>query len=184
MKYFGGIFLITAVLLSSCEGDPTPVEYPEIPAEVNAKSYFPGGIHSTFDYSIDAVDTSTEARTTVANQNAEISDFVIFGDTVFSMTNTVNMFGFGGLNLDYKFRRTDYGIYMLVDSAAIFDLVPLPDSLIPQGAEFQADPELIFFSYPLFAGKSWNAYQANILIGGISYAPFLVLKHFMRDRKT
>lgn len=88
--------------------------------------------------------------------------------------NILNVMG-NIVNSNLNFRRTNAGLYFLVDTMGINSLVNnIPDSL-KNLFEFQIDSEINVFSTPLYVGKDWPGFKAIVILSSLGL-PFTLLE--------
>lgn len=170
------LYAIFIVLFVSCASDETPTENGEITGEVTARNYYPGGIGSSFNYRSDTLNIATGKSGTTSTRRTEISDFTILGDTIFTQNTEVEFENLGVNNVELDFRRTDFGIYIQIDSIGIFDSLNINDSLNIVNIDFKIDDEFIALSYPFFPGKFWFAFLLQVSVQGSPFFPIVTIK--------
>jgi hypothetical protein len=160
--------LIVSLMIACSENENTPTG-PEITE--TAAGYYPGGLGSTFNFRYDTLNSVSNAFDAVGTRSSEFSEYAVSGNSEnIVQENTLNVGG-ANTNSTLKLRRTNAGVYFLIDSLDIMPLIEmLPDS-IKDRIEFQIDSEIIAFSTPLQPAKNWIAFKALVVLKdfGINY---------------
>ena len=145
------ILLISIIgLVISCSSDnstnPTEQYFPD---------YYPGGIGSTFKYSVSEKDSvgnliqsGTRSILYSGTYNFRGRDYITQYDSLdFGSQSSVNT---------YLLRKTETGVFYAVDTSQISLLIP---DTLKQYVTLRDEMQLIF--YPLTAGSSWSLYRVT-----------------------
>ena len=162
MKYFKLSICVLLILLisSSCDkSENVPTE--PVRSDQIASAYYPGGVNSTFIYRQDTLSTLQSTFDSVGTRNSVFSNYAVTGGSEnITQDNTINISG-STINSTLNFRRTDAGIYFLIDTVNIISLLNmLPDSL-KDLIEINIDSEINVFSTPFYTGKNYSAFKAT-----------------------
>jgi hypothetical protein len=153
--------LLTIIILSSCDkSENAPTE--TVPPDQIASAYYPGGLNSTFAYRQDTLVTVQSVFDSVGNRNSVFSNYAVTGGSEnITQDNILDING-SIINSKLNFRRTDAGVYFLIDTLDIISVLStIPDSLIEQ-IEINIDNEINVFSTPFYTGKNYSAFKATI----------------------
>ncbi|MEJ2103192.1 MAG: hypothetical protein P8X47_01300 [Ignavibacteriaceae bacterium] len=140
------ISIITLAFSCSSENSTNPPEqyFPD---------YYPGGIGSTFKYSVTEKDS-------VGNLVQSGTRDILFSGTYNfrgrDYTTQFDSLDFGSQSAvnNYLFRSTDTGVFYAVDTAQISLLIP---DTLKQYVALRDEMQLLF--YPLTSGSSWSLYR-------------------------
>ena len=153
--------ILTIIVFSSCDkSENAPTE--TVPSDQIASAYYPGGLNSTFTYRQDTIRTGQNTFDSVGVRNSVFSNYAVTGGS--ENISQDNIISINGININSKlnFRRTDAGIYFLIDTLDIISVLSMiPDSLKEQ-IEFNIDTEINVFSTPFYTGKNYSAFKATI----------------------
>ena len=142
------LFVLIIGLVLSCSSDNSTN-----PTEQYFSDYYPGGIGSTFKYSVteeDSLGNSVQSGTRnilySGVYNFRGRDYITQFDSLdFGSQSSVN---------NYLFRRTDTGVFYAVDTSQISLLIP---DTLKQYVSLRDEMQLLF--YPLTSGSSWSLYR-------------------------
>jgi hypothetical protein len=154
--------LIIVLVMISCNENGNGPTNPA--AQELASGYYPGGLGSTFNFRYDTLNNASNVFESVGTRFSEFTDYAVSGTSeniVQENTQTIN-----GINTNstLKLRRTNAGVYFLIDSLDLLPLLEtLPDSLKDR-IEFQVDNEIIALSTPLQPTKNWSAFKAVVTL--------------------
>jgi len=142
--------LLSLTVFISCKSN-TPVDAPE----QNYPDYYPGGIGTTFKYSVTETDT-------LGNLVQEGTRNIVYSGTILyngiNYTTQYDSLDFGSQSSvsTFLFRKTETGVFYAVDTTQIALLIP--DSL-KQYVSLRDEMQLLF--YPLTSGSSWSLYRVT-----------------------
>lgn len=145
------IFIITSLsflILIGCEED-TPNE----PPAQTFPDYYPGGIGSTFKYSLTEKDSVGNLIQSGARNILYSGNFLLNGINYTTQEDSLD-FGSQSNVATYLFRKTETAVFYAVDTSQIAQLIP--DSL-KQYVSLRDEMQLLF--YPLTSGSSWSLYR-------------------------
>jgi hypothetical protein len=151
MKIFFKIFqssLISFLMLTGC-GDNTPTE----PTSQNYPDYYPGGIGSTFKYSIVEKDSAGNVLQS-GTRNILYSGTYDLNGIVYTTQDDSLDFGSQSSAATYLFRKTETAVFYAVDTSQIAQLIP---DTLKQYVNLRDEMQLLF--YPLTIGSSWSLYR-------------------------
>ena len=149
IRFVRKIFFIAIMgLVISCSSDNSTN-----PTEQNFPDYYPGGIGSTFKYSVtekdsigNLVQSGTRDILFSGIYNFRGRDYITQYDSLdFGSQSSVN---------NYLFRKTDTGVFYAVDTTQISFLIP---DTLKQYVSLRDEMQLLF--YPLTSGSSWSLYR-------------------------
>ena len=149
IKFIRKILFISIIgLVISCSSDNSTN-----PTEQNFPDYYPGGIGSTFKYSVtekdsigNLVQSGTRDILFSGIYNFRGRDYITQYDSLdFGSQSSVN---------NYLFRKTDTGVFYAVDTTQISFLIP---DTLKQYVSLRDEMQLLF--YPLTSGSSWSLYR-------------------------
>ena len=157
ISYIG--MLVCAVLLfSSCSKKSNPVENN---TSETAASYYPGGIGSTFIYSIDSFGKKASDNVSIGTRTVVFTGTKTIDGTQYTSQTTASVIGPDSLvNVSY-FRTTDAGDYLYIDTTGFSAFVP--DSL-KSLVTINFDKEVNFFIQNFQSSPTWNAYSLNAVL--------------------
>lgn len=142
------ITLLSLLILSGCE-DNLPTEPP-----VQAfPDYYPGGIGSTFKYSVTEKDSAGNLLQSGTRNILYSGTFLLNGINYTTQYDSLD-FGSQSSVATYLFRKTETGVFYAVDTSQIAQLIP--DSL-KQYVTLRDEMQLLF--YPLTTGSNWSLYR-------------------------
>lgn len=170
------VLIFGGFVFYSCSDDSSSPDNNTNNQGAPAENYMPGGLGTTLVYRVDTVNTSSGASGTTGTRTAEFDSTANVGGTDYIVqSNTVEAAGLPDSlpdAYDVFYRRNDNGIYILVDTTGLSELSEMiPDSLTGGEDDFlQIDHEIIMLSTPLYEGKTWTAFQLNVVYGPITYS--------------
>ena len=142
------LFVSTIGLILSCSSDnstnPTEQYFPD---------YYPGGIGSTFKYSVNEKD-SVGNLVQSGTRSILYSEMYNFRDRNYIIQYDSLDFGSQSSVSNYLFRKTDTGVFYAVDTSQISLLIP---DTLKQYVTLRDEMQLLF--YPLTSGSSWSLYR-------------------------
>ncbi len=153
LKYI--IPFLSLLILFSCKDDngTDPIE-----DETSASSYYPGGVGTTLNYSIDTVNASTQGYEQFGSRNSTFES--ASGEYMLQKNN--NNFGGSQFTSSALFRKTDAGVYFQVDTSGFTGIADSLSEALGIAIDINSDEEINIFSAPLFEGKTWKAFEINI----------------------
>lgn len=144
------LFVSTIGLILSCSSDnstnPTEQYFPD---------YYPGGIGSTFKYSVNEKD-SVGNLVQSGTRSILYSGMYNFRDRNYIIQYDSLDFGSQSSVSNYLFRKTDTGVFYAVDTSQISLLIP---DTLKQYVSLRDEMQLLF--YPLTSGSSWSLYRVT-----------------------
>jgi hypothetical protein len=136
------------MILTGCEeetpNEPPPPDYPD---------YYPGGIGSTFKYSIVEKDSAGNLIQSGTRNILYSGTYNLNGIDYTTQEDSLD-FGSQSSVATYLFRKTETAVFYAVDTSQISVLIP--DSL-KQFVSLRDEMQLLF--YPLTTGSSWSLYR-------------------------
>jgi hypothetical protein len=164
--------LLIVISVVGCDEESNPVDNDIVGS---ASNYYPGGDGSEFNYLIDTVNSVTGSYANVGTRYSYFSGTTTINGTEYIVQkNETNLGNSPAVNSELNFRRTQTGVYISIDTTGLSNL--LPDTLYqaldlePGDIKLDADSEINIFSYPLFDGKNWSAFQLNITAAGFDFS--------------
>jgi len=151
LKIYVKIFFITLLLLvvlSGCE-EETPNE----PPAPNYPNYYPGGIGSTFKYSVTEKD-STGNLVQSGTRNILFSGTYNLNRIDYTTQEDSLDFGAQSSVSTYLFRKTGTAVFYALDTSQIALLI---HDTLKQFVSLRDEMQLLF--YPLTNGSSWSLYR-------------------------
>ena len=142
--------LLSLVILIGCEED-TPNE----PPAQTFPDYYPGGIGSTFKYSLIEKDSAGNLVQSGTRNILYSGTFLLNGINYTTQEDSLD-FGSQSNVATYLFRKTETAVFYAVDTSQIAQLIP--DSL-KQYVSLRDEMQLLF--YPLTSGSSWSLYRVT-----------------------
>ena len=142
--------LLSLVILIGCEED-TPNE----PPAQNYPDFYPGGIGSTFKYSLNEKDSAGNLVQSGTRNILYSGTFLLNGINYTTQEDSLD-FGSQSNVATYLFRKTETAVFYAVDTSQIAQLIP--DSL-KQYVSLRDEMQLLF--YPLTSGSSWSLYRVT-----------------------
>lgn len=136
------------IILTGCD-DNTPTE----PPEQIYPDYFPGGIGSTFKYSVTEKDSVGNLLQSGTRNILYSGTFMLNGISYTTQDDSLD-FGSQSSVATYLFRKTDTGVFYAVDTSQIAQLIP---DTLKQYVSLRDEMQLLF--YPLTTGSSWSLYR-------------------------
>ncbi|MFH1196028.1 MAG: hypothetical protein V1720_09960 [bacterium] len=155
------LLLMIAALACSKEETTDPITE-------SAIDYYPGNLTSSFTYS---TDTLSSTGGNAANVGSRVSTFdrneTINGIQYIIQKNASTV---GGVpfNSEVGFRRTDTEINFAIDTAGIGGMIDSVAAALGFQLDINIDSEIKVFSFPLFAGKTWDAFKLSVGLIGMS----------------
>jgi hypothetical protein len=169
------MFIAVCTIFIACDknDDSGGTEPPPVNSEL-ASQFYPGGVGSVFKFRIDTVNTGGGFDSVGIRNTNFANSQIIDNQEVFNQTNTVTLSD-TVINSDLQFWRTDVGVYFVVDTSGINDLIDellsstAIDSTLLQNVVFSISSQLIAVSTPF--GISWSAFAltAKDTITNISF---------------
>lgn len=163
------VIIILSVVFYSCDSNSPNNDgnNPGGNSDKVVKDYFPGGIGSSWTYSIGITDS---AGNTYNNNATKVNTFKSI-DTTGGVDQIVQegSLVYNGTNVPVRevdLRRTDKGLYVIIDTTGLSS--EIPDSvkqLLMQylgSAEIKIDTEVQTISVPFFEGQTWKVFALNI----------------------
>jgi hypothetical protein len=151
LKIYVKIFFLTSLsllILTGCE-DNIPTE----PPEQNFSDYYPGGIGSTFKYSVTEKDSAGNLLQSGSRNFIYTGTYLHNGINYTSQDDSLD-FGIQSNVATYLFRKTDTGVFYAIDTSQIAQLIP---DTLKQFVSLRDEMQLLF--YPLTSGSSWSLYR-------------------------
>lgn len=151
MKIHLKIFLLTLislVILTGCE-EETPNE----PPAPDYPDYYPGGIGSTFKYSITEKDSAGNLIQSGTRNILYSGTFLLNGINYTTQDDSLDFGSQSSVNT-YLFRKTETAVFYAVDTSQISLLIP---DTLKQYVTLRDEMQLLF--YPLTTGSSWSLYR-------------------------
>lgn len=144
------ISLLSVFILIGCEEDT-----PNFPPEAEYPDYYPGGIGSTYKYSVTEKDS---AGNIVQSGSRNIFYSGVFDFRGREYTTQEDSLDFGSQSnvSTYLFRKTDTGVFYAVDTSQIAQLIP---DTLKQYVSLRDEMQLLF--YPLTTGSNWSMYRVT-----------------------
>lgn len=140
--------LLTLLIFISCDeetpNEPPPQDYPD---------YYPGGIGSTFKYSITEKDSAGNLIQT-GNRNILYSGTFLLNGINYTTQDDSLDFGSQSSVTTYLFRKTETAVFYAVDTSQISLLIP---DTLKQYVTLRDEMQLLF--YPLTTGSTWSLYR-------------------------
>ena len=154
--------LIFISILAACSEDENGPTDPT--SQESAAGYYPGGLGSTFNFRYDTLNSASNVFESVGTRFSEFTDYAVTGTSENIVQENSQAINGVNTNSTLKLRRTNAGIYFLIDSLDVLPLLEmLPDS-IKNRIEFQIDSEIIALSTPLQPNKNWSAFKALVTL--------------------
>jgi hypothetical protein len=151
LKIFAKIFfiaLLSLLILIGCEeettNEPPPQDYPD---------YYPGGIGSTFKYSVVEKDSAGNLVQS-GSRNILYSGTYLYNGINYTTQDDSLDFGSQSSVATYLFRKTETAVFYAVDTSQIAQLIP---DTLKQFVSLRDEMQLLF--YPLISGSSWSLYR-------------------------
>ena len=151
MRIFAKIFfiaLLSLLILIGCEeetpNEPPPQDYPD---------YYPGGIGSTFKYSVVEKDSAGNLVQS-GSRNILYSGTYLYNGINYTTQDDSLDFGSQSSVATYLFRKTETAVFYVVDTSQIAQLIP---DTLKQFVSLRDEMQLLF--YPLTTGSSWSLYR-------------------------
>ena len=151
MRIFAKIFfiaLLSLLILIGCEeetpNEPPPQDYPD---------YYPGGIGSTFKYSVVEKDSAGNLVQS-GSRNILYSGTYLYNGINYTTQDDSLDFGSQSSVATYLFRKTETAVFYAVDTSLISQLIP---DTLKQFVSLRDEMQLLF--YPLTTGSSWSLYR-------------------------
>jgi hypothetical protein len=151
LRVFAKIFFIALLLLLiliGCE-EETPSE----PPPQNFPEYYPGGIGSTFQYSLVEKDSAGNLVQSGTRNILYSGTFILNGINYITQDDSLD-FGSQSNVTTYLFRKTETAVFYAVDTSQIAQLIP---DTLKQFVTLRDEMQLLF--YPLTTGSSWSLYR-------------------------
>jgi len=145
------IFFLTSLslfILTGCE-DSAPTE----PPAQNLPDYYPGGIGTTFKYSITEKDSAGNLIQSGTRNILYSGTFLLNGINYTTQDDSLD-FGSQSLAATYLFRKTETAVFYAVDTSQISLLIP---DTLKQYVTLRDEMQLLF--YPLTTGSTWSLYR-------------------------
>ena len=147
MKIFF-IALLSLLILTGCEeetpDEPPPQDYPD---------YYPGGIGSTFKYSVVEKDSAGNLVQSGSRNILYSGTYNLNGIEYTTQEDSLD-FGSQSSVASYLFRKTETAVFYAVDTSQISVLIP---DTLKQFVSLRDEMQLLF--YPLTSGSSWSLYR-------------------------
>jgi hypothetical protein len=138
------------MILSGCEeetpNEPPPPDYPD---------YYPGGIGSTFKYSIVEKDSAGNLIQSGTRNILFSGRYNLNGINYTTQDDSLD-FGSQSSVATYLFRKTETAVFYAVDTSQIAQLIP---DTLKQFVSLRDEMQLLF--YPLTIGSSWSLYRVT-----------------------
>lgn len=142
------IALLSLLILIGCEeetpNEPPPQDYPD---------YYPGGIGSTFKYSLTEKDSAGNLVQS-GTRSILYSETYLFNGINYTTQYDSLDFGSQSSVNTYLFRKTETAVFYAVDTNQISLLIP---DTLKQYVSLRDEMQLLF--YPLTTGSSWSLYR-------------------------
>jgi len=153
LKIYLKIFFITflsLVIWTSCDE-----ETPNQPPAQDYPDYYPGGIGSTFKYSVTEKDSAGNLLQS-GSRNIIYTGTYLYN--VINYTTQYDSLDFGSQSnvATYLFRKTDTGVFYAIDTSQIAQLIP---DTLKQFVSLRDEMQLLF--YPLTSGSTWSLYRVT-----------------------
>jgi len=136
------------MILTGCEeetpNEPPPSDYPD---------YYPGGIGSTFKYSIVEKDSAGNLLQSGSRNIFYSGTYNLNGIEYTTQEDSLD-FGSQSSVATYLFRKTETAVFYAVDTSQISLLIP---DTLKQYVSLRDEMQLLF--YPLTSGSSWSLYR-------------------------
>jgi hypothetical protein len=136
------------MVLTGCEeetpNEPPPPDYPD---------YYPGGIGSTFKYSIVEKDSAGNLIQSGTRNILYSGTYNLNGIDYTTQEDSLD-FGSQSSVATYLFRKTETAVFYAVDTSQISVLIP---DTLKQFVTLRDEMQLLF--YPLTSGSSWSLYR-------------------------
>lgn len=140
--------LPTLLIFISCNeetpNEPPVQEYPD---------YYPGGIGTTFKYSLTEKDSAGNLVQSGSRNILYSGTFLLNGISYTTQDDSLD-FGSQSNVATYLFRKTETGVFYAVDTSQISLLIP---DTLRQYVSLRDEMQLLF--YPLESGSSWSLYR-------------------------
>lgn len=136
------------MFLASCE-EETPNE----PPATNYPDYYPGGIGTTFKYSLTEKDSAGNLIQSGSRNILYSGTYPLNGINYTTQYDSLD-FGSQSNVATYLFRKTDTGVFYAVDTSQIAQLIP---DTLKEYVSLRDEMQLLF--YPLTTGSSWSLYR-------------------------
>lgn len=142
--------LIVVFIFFSCTSDNSTN-----PPEQNFADYYPGGIGSTFKYSVIETDSIGNVVQSGTRNILLSGSFNFRGREYITQEDSLDFGSQSSINT-FLFRKTETGVFYAIDTSQISLLIP--DSL-KQYVSLRDEMQLLF--YPLTSGSSWSLYRVT-----------------------
>jgi hypothetical protein len=139
---------LSLLILSGCE-DNAPTE----PPVQTFPDYYPGGIGSTFKYSLTEKDSAGNIIQSGTRNILYPGTFLLNGINYITQDDSLD-FGSQSNVTTYLFRKTETAVFYAVDTSQIAQLIP---DTLKQFVTLRDEMQLLF--YPLTSGSSWSLYR-------------------------
>lgn len=136
------------MILTGCE-EETPNE----PPAPDYPDYYPGGIGSTFKYSITEKDSAGNLIQSGTRNILYSGTFLLNGINYTTQDDSLDFGSQSSVNT-YLFRKTETAVFYAVDTSQISLLIP---DTLKQYVTLRDEMQLLF--YPLTTGSSWSLYR-------------------------
>jgi hypothetical protein len=140
--------LLSLLILIGCEeetpNEPPPQDYPD---------YYPGGIGSTFKYSVIEKDSAGNLVQS-GSRNILYSGTYLYNGINYTTQDDSLDFGSQSSVATYLFRKTETAVFYAIDTSQISLLIP---DTLKQFVSLRDEMQLLF--YPLTTGSSWSLYR-------------------------
>ena len=140
--------LLSLMILSGCE-EETPNE----PPSQDYPDYYPGGIGSTFKYSVVEKDSAGNLVQSGSRNILYSGTYNLNGIDYTTQEDSLD-FGTQSSVNTYLFRKTETAVFYAVDTSQISVLIP---DTLKQFVTLRDEMQLLF--YPLTSGSSWSLYR-------------------------
>jgi hypothetical protein len=147
VKIFFLTLLSLAILIGCEEETPNEPPAPDYP------DYYPGGIGSTFKYSITEKDSTGNLIQSGTRNILYSGTFLLNGINYTTQDDSLD-FGSQSSVATYLFRKTETAVFYAVDTSQISLLIP---DTLKQYVTLRDEMQLLF--YPLTTGSSWSLYR-------------------------
>ena len=153
MKIYLKIFFITflsLVIWTSCDE-----ETPNQPPAQDYPDYYPGGIGSTFKYSVTEKDSVGNILQN-GTRNVLYSGTYLYNGINYTTQDDSLDFGSQSTVATYLFRKTETAVFYAIDTSQIAQLIP---DTLKQFVSLRDEMQLLF--YPLTSGSTWSLYRVT-----------------------